>query len=162
MDTRASQIYYYAVLCNGLCIEAPLLRVLSTVWVRTNTRIISGAGPHYCCYPTPFLSKHYTAEFDVCGTMHRDIFLQKYQQDAQRLKFILFCNSTLHVSDSPSVHHQESKTAHTASGICHTGYADSLLASSQHNLYGMMLYYSLRLLMMEGQTFRNMQSVVPK
>ena len=29
--------------------------------------------------------------------------------------------NTLHVSDGLSVHHQESKTVHTASGICHTG-----------------------------------------
>ena len=28
---------------------------------------------------------------------------------------------TLHVSDGLSVHHEESKTVHTASGICHTG-----------------------------------------
>jgi len=28
--------------------------------------------------------------------------------------------NTLHVSDGPSVHHQESKTVHTATGICHT------------------------------------------
>jgi hypothetical protein len=35
----------------------------------------------------------------------------------QFLKFILFCSSTLHVSDGSSVHHQESKTVHTASGI---------------------------------------------
>jgi hypothetical protein len=28
---------------------------------------------------------------------------------------------TLRVSDSLSVQHQESKTVHTASGICHTG-----------------------------------------
>jgi hypothetical protein len=52
----------------------------------------------------------------------------------------LFWNRTVHVSDSFSVHHQESSTVHTAIvhtaiGICHTGYADCLLASSQHNLY---------------------------
>jgi len=54
-----------------------------------------------------------------------------------------------HVLDSFSVHHQESSTVHTAIGICHTCYADCLLvgsgwnssiliplASSQHNLYG--------------------------
>jgi len=29
-------------------------------------------------------------------------------------------NITLHVADGLSVHHQESKTVHTASGICHT------------------------------------------
>jgi len=34
------------------------------------------------------------------------------------LKFILFCNSTLHVKVGLSVHLQESKAVHTASGIC--------------------------------------------
>jgi len=38
---------------------------------------------------------------------------------------------TVHLSDSFSVHHQESSTVHTATGICHTGYADYLLASRQ-------------------------------
>ena len=37
---------------------------------------------------------------------------------------------TLHVSDSISVHHQESSTVRTAIRICHTGYADCLLAES--------------------------------
>ena len=37
---------------------------------------------------------------------------------------------TLHVSDRFSVHHQESSTAYTATGICHTGFADCLLAGS--------------------------------
>jgi len=46
-----------------------------------------------------------------------------------------FWNRTLHVSDSFSAHHQESSTVHTAIGICHTGYVECLLASSQHNLY---------------------------
>ena len=45
----------------------------------------------------------------------------------------LFWNRTLHVSDSFSVHHQEYSTVHRATGICHTGYADCLPASSQHN-----------------------------
>jgi hypothetical protein len=48
---------------------------------------------------------------------------------------IYFWYRTLRVSDSFSVHHQESSTIHTAIGICHTGYADCLLVSSQHNLY---------------------------
>ena len=42
----------------------------------------------------------------------------------------LFSNRTLHVSDSSSVHHQESSTVHTAIGICHRGHADCLLAVS--------------------------------
>ena len=35
-------------------------------------------------------------------------FYSKNQPDAQYLKFILFWNNTLHVSDGLSVHHQES------------------------------------------------------
>jgi len=46
-----------------------------------------------------------------------------------------FWNRTLHVLGTFSVHHQESSTAYTAIGICHTGYVDCLLASSQYNLY---------------------------
>jgi len=41
---------------------------------------------------------------------------------------------TLQVSDSFSVHHQESSTVHTATGICHTGFADYLLAGSGWNV----------------------------
>ena len=39
---------------------------------------------------------------------------------------------TLHVSDRFSVHHRQSSTLYTATGKCHTGYADCLL---QLNLY---------------------------
>jgi len=35
----------------------------------------------------------------------------------QRIKFILFWNDTLHVSDGLSVHHQEFKTVHTAVSV---------------------------------------------
>jgi len=48
----------------------------------------------------------------------------------------LFWYRTLRDSDRFTVHHQESSTVYTAIGICHTGYADCLLADSQHNLYG--------------------------
>ena len=66
--------------------------------------------------------------------------------------FILFCSSTLHVSDGLSVHHQESKNVHTVSGICQTYSADCLLAGTRFHLHSM---YSLRLLMMDGKTVRN-------
>ena len=83
--------------------------------------------------------------FDIQRTVPRDIILQLNQRDALISQIYLW-NRTLHVSDSFSVHHQESSTVHTAIGICHTGYADCLLAgsgcsiliplvSSQHNLY---------------------------
>jgi hypothetical protein len=63
----------------------------------------------------------------------------------QFLKFILFFSSTLHVSDGLFVHHQESKTVHTASGVCQTDSADCLLANSQQNQFDMylMLYVVL-------------------
>ena len=50
------------------------------------------------------------------------------------LKFILFFSSTLHVSDGLSVHHQESKAVHAASGICQTDSADCLLAGTRWNI----------------------------
>jgi hypothetical protein len=48
---------------------------------------------------------------DIC-------YYSKTNKMQQFLRFILFCSSTLYVSDSLSVHHQESRTVHTASGIC--------------------------------------------
>ena len=53
----------------------------------------------------------------------------------QCIKFILF-GVTLLVSDGLSVHHQEFKTVHTATGICQTDTADCLLASSRQYLFG--------------------------
>jgi hypothetical protein len=58
-------------------------------------------------------------------------FYSKTNEIHQFFKFILFCSSTLHVSGCLSVHHQESKTVHTTSGICQTDSADCLLLSSQ-------------------------------
>ena len=50
----------------------------------------------------------------------------------QRIKFILFWNDTLHVSDGLSVRHQEFKTVHTATGICQTDTALCLLAGTRY------------------------------
>jgi thiaminase len=47
---------------------------------------------------------------------------------------IYFWNRTLHVSESFFVNQQESSTVYTAIGVCHTGYDDCLLASSQHSI----------------------------
>jgi len=54
--------------------------------------------------------------------------LNSYNKDQldSLISQIYFWNKTLHVSNSSSVHHQESRTVHTA---IHTGYADCLLAS---------------------------------
>jgi len=65
--------------------------------------------------------------------MRKFCFYNKTNEIHQFLKFILFCSSTLHVSDGLSLHHQESKTR-----------------------YSIRYMYSLRLLMMDGKTVRNM------
>ena len=70
---------------------------------------------------------------------------------------IYFWNRTLHVSDTFSVHHQDSSTVYTAIGICHTGYADCLLADSQHNLYDIYL-----LLCIQHLTPDDGQNICPK
>jgi len=53
----------------------------------------------------------------------------------QCIKFILFWNDTLHVSDGLSVNHQEFKTVHTATGICQTDTSVCSLASKQQYLF---------------------------
>ena len=76
----------------------------------------------------------------------------------QCIKFILFWNDTVHVSDGLSVHYQEFKSVlHTATGICQT---DAAVCSQQYLFDSCM--YSLELLMMDGKTFRNMYSVILK
>ena len=76
----------------------------------------------------------------------------------QFLKFILFWNNTVHVSDGLSVHHLEFKTVHTTTGICQTDTVACLLASGLQYLFDiyLLLYVSLELLMMDGKTVRNM------
>jgi hypothetical protein len=75
----------------------------------------------------------------------------------------LFRYRTLHVSDTFTLHHQESSTVHTAIGICHKGYADCLLVRSGcilTNTY--CCVYSTRLLMMDRKPVQNMLSSIPK
>jgi len=47
------------------------------------------------------------------------------------IKFILFWNDTLYVSDGLSVHHQEFKTVHKPRGIYQTDTAVCLLARTR-------------------------------
>ena len=54
----------------------------------------------------------------------------------QCTKFILFWDETLHVSDGLSVHLQELKTVHTATGICQTDTAIYLLAVKPYRRFG--------------------------
>ena len=62
-------------------------------------------------------------------------FYSKTNYMHQCIKFILFRNDTPHVSDDLSVHHQEFKTVHTATGICQTDTAVCLLAGRQQYLF---------------------------
>jgi len=59
---------------------------------------------------------------------HRNISTVKTNQMHQCINFILFWNATLHVSDGLSIHHQDFKTVHTATGTYQTDYC-CLLAS---------------------------------
>ena len=52
---------------------------------------------------------------------------------------IYFIGVTLHVSDGLSVHHQDFKAVHTATGICQTDTADCLLAIWQKYLFDICL-----------------------
>jgi len=58
-------------------------------------------------------------------------FYSKTNQMHQCIKFILFWNDTLHVSDGLSVHHKEFKTVHTVTEICQTDTAVCLLAGTR-------------------------------
>jgi len=71
-------------------------------------------------------------------TANKVFFYGKPNQMHQCLKFIYWSNA-LHVSDGLSVHHQELKTVHTATGICQTDTADYMLASSRQYLFDICL-----------------------
>jgi len=61
-------------------------------------------------------------------------FYSKTNKMHQWIKFILFWNETLRVSDGLSLHHQEFKIVHTTTVICQTDTAVCLLASRQQYL----------------------------
>jgi len=68
----------------------------------------------------------------------RKFFYSKSKKMHGCIKFILFWDDTLDVSDCLSAHHQKFETVHTATGICLTA------------------VYILELLMTDGKTVRNM------
>ena len=78
----------------------------------------------------------------------------------QCIKFILFWDGTLHVSDGLSITHQQFKSVHTATkqillSACQQAHSSICLTNA------CCCMYSLELLMMEEKTVRNMQSVIP-
>jgi len=82
-------------------------------------------------------------------------FYTKTNQMHQCIKFILFWNDTLYVSDSLSVRHHKLKTVHAATGICQTDTAVCLLASSICLTYACCCMYSLELVITDGKTVWN-------
>jgi len=59
------------------------------------------------------------------------IVIYFYSKTNQMHSFSSLLNITLHVPDGLSVHHQEFKTVHTASGMCHTRFFDCTLAGTR-------------------------------
>ena len=76
-------------------------------------------------------TKNYWLTVCCCKSYMLNCSYSKTNQMHQCIKFIL----TLHVSDRLSVHHQQFKTLHTATGICQTDTAVCLLASGQLYLF---------------------------
>jgi len=70
----------------------------------------------------------------------------------QCVKFILFWNDALHVSDVLSVHHQENKTVHRATGICQTDTAVCLLAGKRYPLTSRQQYPFVKCLLLYVQS----------
>jgi hypothetical protein len=67
------------------------------------------------------LKRRDNSKFDVHRAVHRStISIVKPTRCTNVSSLFYFWNDTLHVSDGLSVHHQEFKTVHTATGICQT------------------------------------------
>ena len=79
---------------------------------------------------TDSLSKKYFVLPKLVQTLIMQFSIVKPTRFTSFFNLILFyfCSSPVHVSNGLSVHHQVSKTVHTASGVCHTDSADCLLA----------------------------------
>jgi hypothetical protein len=66
-----------------------------------------------CCQTMDTLHRQSESEFYVHVTMHRNKFL--FNKTNRPTNFPnLFCQETLHFSDSSSAHHQEFSTVHSA------------------------------------------------
>jgi len=90
----------------------------------------------------------------ICNNIKGLTFIQPYivilflysktKKIHQCIKFILFWNDILHVSEGLSVHHQEFKILHPATGICQTDTAVCLLASRQQYLFDIYLLLDVK------------------
>ena len=82
---------------------------------------------YHCCRQSSCVSNFYRT-FKVFIWLS----LVKTNKLHQCIEFILFWNDILHVSEGLSVHHQEFKTVHTATGICQTDTAVCLHLSNRY------------------------------
>jgi len=80
--------------------------------------------------PDTGLSLRYCVTFDVHRAVRRSIISIVNPTRCTNVSNLFYFGMTLHVSDGLSVHHQEFKTVHTATGICQADIADSLLAGT--------------------------------
>jgi len=94
-----------------------------------------------CLCACPVLSFRLSVKFK--SEINVTSFYSKTNKMHQCLKFISFW-VTLHVLDGLSVHRQEFKTVHTATGICQTDTANCLVASSWQYLFDICLLWSFR------------------
>jgi len=85
-------------------------------------------GVHFLDY---LLTDEEVCSFEVHRTVSRNISsIVKPTRCTNVSNLFYFWNDILHVSDGLSVHHQEFKTVHTATGICETHTAVFLLADT--------------------------------
>jgi hypothetical protein len=130
------------------------------------------------CYRSQFSVKNRLLQDILVYSVYQKVpsifFYSKSNQMHQFLKFILFWNNILHVSDCLSIHHQESEVVHTATGVCQTGTAACLLVGMRWNFFPLasrqqylfdiylLLYVQLQHLMMDGKTVQNVLSIIRK
>ena len=108
----------------------------------------------------------------LCHQLHLETsafsFLILIIKSTRCIKFsnLFFWSRTLHVSGRFSVHHQEPSAVYTATGICHTDYADCSLAGTGWSSILILIsitcmsntyccVYSARLLMIDRKPVRN-------
>ena len=91
-------------------------------------RLVNFMYASHTTYTTYLTYRHGVMSLKFIGLCIANIFAEYNQQDAKFHN--LFLQDALHISDGFSVHHQELKIAHPASGICQTITA-SLQASSR-------------------------------
>ena len=130
-------IYDSSLRVNGPSEPGLLRDVCVCQWVNSFWKI----SETFLCHWVSYLKEYQNSKLEclwpiLCTqkvTLRVFFSCSQTNESHQFLEFILFCSSTLHISDGLSVHHQESKTVHTASGVRQTDSADYLLAGTRRS-----------------------------